>query len=84
MIKCEKLLTKIVGAGGLGSSTTSSYSSGFGGGYCSGASDGTSYSYYSNNGFEQGETYNTRTFADDSNAHARNDGNGVVNFVSLN
>ena len=47
-------------------------------------SDGTSYSYYSNNGFEQGETYNTRTFADDSNAHARNDGNGVVNFVSLN
>ena len=47
-------------------------------------SDGTSYSYYSNNGFEQGETYNTRTFADDSNAHARNDGNGVVSFVPLN
>lgn len=39
MIKCEKLLTKIVGAGGLGSSTTSSYSSGFGGGYCSETSE---------------------------------------------
>ena len=53
--------------------------------------DGLSYSYYSNNGFngkdsngKDQEHYYTRTFANDSNAHADNDGNGIVCFIPLN
>ena len=46
--------------------------------------DGLSYSYYSNNGFENGENYYTRSFAQDSNAHCDNNGNGIVRFIPLN
>ena len=53
--------------------------------------DGLSYSYYSNNGFDgkdsngkEQEHYYTRTFANDSNAHADNNGNGIVRFIPLN
>lgn len=53
--------------------------------------DGLSYSYYSNSGFdgtdENGnpqENYYTRYFSNDSNAHADNNGNGIVRFIPLN
>ena len=59
--------------------------------YGSISDDGLSYSYYSNNGFdgtdENGnpqENYYTRYFSNDSNAHADNNGNGIVRFIPLN
>ena len=48
------------------------------------SADGLSYSFYSNTGFENGEIYDTRTFADDSNAGAKKDGPGKVRFIALN
>ena len=48
------------------------------------SADGLSYSFYSNEGFEKGEFYDTRTFEKDSNAGALNGGPGKVRFIPLN
>ena len=48
------------------------------------SADGLSYSFYSNEGFENGEFYDTRTFEKDSNAGALNGGPGKVRFIPLN
>ena len=56
--------------------------------FCKVSSDGSGYSYFSNEGMESGEVfkYNVK-FSEDPNAHARNPengGNGHVMFVPLN
>ena len=51
--------------------------------YCE-IENGGSYKYFSNNGFEQGETLVPQNFAKDKNAGALNGGPGKLKFVSLN
>lgn len=52
--------------------------------YCEINENGSGYWYYKNNGYEKGEEYVSTTFANDSNASAKDDGNGKLKFVALN
>lgn len=52
--------------------------------YCEVDVNGTGYSFYNNKGYEKGEEYYYRTFAEDNNAGAKNGGPGKLKFVALN
>ena len=53
--------------------------------FCKVSADGQSYSYFHNNGYEMNERYRADiSFLYDSNASAKNGGEGQVVFVPLN
>lgn len=52
--------------------------------YCEVDNNGGGYSFYNNKGYEEGEKYYHRLFADDNNAGARPDSKGRLKFIALN
>ena len=52
--------------------------------YCEVDNNGAGYSFYNNKGYEKGENYTHRFFADDNNAGARHDSKGTLKFIVLN